>query len=606
MDKSKKIKLGSSSRHTLRSLFHNLGIYQKLLITFILLSMLPTLLLGLFYYSFSYSKIITQKTSQSHNALKSICESVTQSLYKETDIRLIRISLNEAVRNLMMSNIDNTNLRIYQDKLVAIKKLFFENTSRRYIDYICLLSKKQYPLTSSPSIDGSTEKIINDPDFQKFQSSSTNFWRGSIVKINGCAYKILARKIYSPTGNDVAGYVFMWINEKGIEEVLDRYSNEISGTLFILNPDGTVFSSNSAQLSSGKSIYDLYPDLELDEDQTPQRLKSISQEHLVCTYIDKYDHIYAINDISLDDLVNDTDKILAITVIIMLTLLLICFFAAALLSRYFTIPILKLAKIMTASDIGQVRTDFVPKYNDEVGYLARCFNEMAEKLNHQAVVIEQTQKKQREAELKAFESQIKPHFLYNTLSTVIWLIGANQPQSAIKVTSALSKLFRISISRGNNIIPIEKEVEHVRSYLEIQQVRYENEFICSFDIDDETLAHDTVKMVLQPLVENSIYHAMHYKENGHIIISCKNHGNFNIMSVMDNGGLMDSEKCGLINATLEKMQPSAHIELGVGIKNVHDRIRYTFGSESGLCYRIENEWTIAEIKIPAHRSDNKC
>ncbi len=592
-------------RHRIKSYFYSLSMEHKLLITFVLLSLVPTLLLGIFYYSFSYNNIISQKTSESYNVLKTVSASISESLYKETDYNLINISQNNVVRELMQVDMTSYDPLDYQKELVSIEKLFFDNTFRRYIDYACLLGINGFSMASSSVVEESADHIINHPDFQTFINSNLNYWRGPVTVVNGSIYKVLGRKIYSANGKSALGYVFMWINERGVREVFDTFRNDITGTILITNPDGSTFASNLSRVYLGKNINDFFPDLDLDSPGVPQRLLVNNKKVLACTYQDENGALYGVNIMQLDDIVEDTNKIITITIFLMLTLLLICIMAATLLSRYFTVPILKLAEIMTISDIGQVSTDFVPNYNDEIGYLARCFNQMAEKLNYQAMVIEQTQKKQRDAELKAFESQIKPHFLYNTLSTVIWLIGANQPQAAIKVTSALSKMFRISISRGNNIIPIEKEVEHVTSYLDIQKIRYENEFIYSFEVDERVLSYYTVKMILQPLVENSIYHGMRYRENGQIVISCKQQGELLIFQVRDNGGSMSEVTCSQINAKLEKQGPGP-TDMGVGINNVHDRIRFTYGNGYGLRYKIENGWTIAEITLPVRRSEEEC
>ncbi|MEA4849343.1 MAG: sensor histidine kinase, partial [Clostridiaceae bacterium] len=525
--------------------------------------------------------IVAQKTAESYNVLKNVSKSISETIYKEADYSSIRISQNGTLSKLMQINMDSYESRDYQKEIVIIQKLFFDNTFRRYIDYIGLMGENQFFMESSSVLENSMHEMINDPDFEKFRRSSINYWRGPIEKINGSVYKVFARKVYNSEGKKILGYVFIWINERGVREIFDSYRNEITGTLMVLNTDGNIFATTGTRETLGNNIHQLFPGFKLSSTDTPQRLVKNKKEYLICIYKDDFNSLYSVNFMPLDSIVESTNSILAVTAVMMVTLFLFCILAATFLSRYFTVPILKLAEIMTISDIGQVRTDFVPRYNDEVGYLARCFNQMAEKLNYQAVVIENTQRKQREAELKAFESQIKPHFLYNTLSTVIWLIGANQSQSAIKVTSALSRMFRISISRGSNIIPIEKEIEHVSCYLDIQKVRYENEFVCRFDIEEETLNFYIVKMVLQPLVENAIYHSMRYMENGEIVISCKQIDGFVVLQVRDNGGFMSEEKCALINAKLEN-RPFGVIDMGVGIKNVHDRIRFTYGAENGL------------------------
>lgn len=587
----------------LKSYFLNLGMRKKLLITFVMISLVPTLLLGSFYYIFSYNNLISQKIMESTNLLKNVSNSTSETVFKTTDYSLIQFSLNKTVRELMQADLGRMDDLEYQNETIALKKLFMDNTFRRHIDYIGIVGNNAFSMASSNEVERSMQEMVKQAEFAEFEQSILNYWRGPVVRLNGSNYKVIARKVHSYSENKVIGYTFMWINERGLHEIFDQYRNEITGTLLILNLDGTIFSSTNPRHSPGENIQKFYPGLDLNKPGISQRISSNGNKYILSSYMDDAEGLYSMNAMPLGIVIEGTSNIVLITIGMMLALLLFCFILATLLSRYFTVPILKLSDSMSSVEIGKVRTDFIPKYDDEIGYLARCFNQMAEKLNHQAEIIEQTQQKQREAEMKAFESQIKPHFLYNTLSTVIWLIQENQLQEAMKITSALSKMFRISISRGKNIIPIEKEIQHATNYLDIQKVRYGNEFSYQLDVDEEILDYYTVKMVLQPLVENSIYHGMRYRQNGLIVISCFEKEGYAIMQVKDNGERMTGETCRRINAKLQN-QPIQEIEMGIGIKNVHDRIRFTYGEPSGLGYRRVDGWTIAEIRIPIRRDEH--
>jgi two-component system sensor histidine kinase YesM len=588
---------------SLKSVFLNLSMRRKLLITFVMISLVPTLLLGSFYYVFSYNSLIDQKIMESNNLLKNISNSTVETLFKATDYSLIQFSLNKTVQELMQADLTDLDDLEYQNETIALKKLFMDNTFRKHIDYIGVVGKNAFSMASSAAVEQSMQEMVGQAEFAEFEQGISNYWRGPIVNLNGSNYKVIARKVYSDSAKGVIGYTFMWINERGLHEIFDHYRHEITGVLLILNPDGTIFSSTNPRHKSGENIQKFYTDLNLNKPGMSQRVLSNGNKYILTSYMDDAEGLYSMNVMPLGVVIEGTSHIVQITITMMLALLLFCFMLATLLARYFTVPILKLSDSMSSVEIGKVRTNFIPRYDDEIGYLARCFNQMAEKLNQQAEIIEQTQQKQREAEMKAFESQIKPHFLYNTLSTVIWLVQENQLQKAIKITSALSRMFRISISRGKNIIPIEKEIQHATNYLDIQKVRYGNEFDYQLDVSEEVLEYYTVKMVLQPLVENSIYHGMRYRQNGRIVISCFEMDGYVVMQVKDNGERMTEETCRNINAKLQNL-PIQKIEMGIGIKNVHDRIRYTYGEPSGLEYRRLDGWTIAEIRIPVRRNEN--
>ena len=588
-----------------KSLYLNLSMRKKLLYTFVMISLIPIVLLGSFYYTQSYNSLIVQKVMASSNLLRNVTRDTVETAFKVTDYSLIQLSDDETVQRLVQMDSRYKHDRDYQNDITTLKKLFMANTFRKHVDYIGVVGNNSFHMASSPEVEEHMMRMIYQEEFVIFKEGILNYWRGPINRINGNNYRIIARKVFGEDKNEVTGYLFMWINEGGLHQVYDRYRDEITGELLIVNLDGTIFSSTNPNHFPGRSINEFYAGLDLKQ-KDPQHLSVGGNKYIINSFRNDGEGVLCINAIPLSVVVQGTNKIVLVTAAITLALSLISFLLATYLSRYFTVPILKLSESMAAADIGKVSTDFIPEYDDEIGYLTHCFNRMAVKLNHQAKIIEHTQRKQREAEMKAFEGQIKPHFLYNTLSTVIWLIRANQHQDAIKITSALSKMFRISISRGKNIIPISKELQHASNYLDIQKVRYGNEFSYQFLSEEIILDRYTVKMILQPLIENSIYHGMRYREQGKIEINCFQKNKSIIMQVKDNGERMTEKQCLLINERLHNHQPDQRIEMGIGIKNVHDRIRYTYGDEYGLHYKRVDGWTIAEITIPIQEDESLC
>ena len=188
----------------------------------------------------------------------------------------------------------------------------------------------------------------------------------------------------------------------------------------------------------------------------------------------------------------------------------------------------------------------------------------------------------RKTELRALQAQINPHFLYNTLDSIAWMCEEGRTKDAVEMVNALARLFRISISKGHELIPIEKEVEHARSYLKIQNFRYKNQFTYSFEVEEECLPYYCNKITLQPIIENAIYHGLNRMiDEGQIIVRIFSEGDSVVFTVEDNGVGMSEEQC----RSILKSEPGDNT--GIGIKNVNDRIRIYFGEQYGL--RIESE-----------------
>ena len=191
----------------------------------------------------------------------------------------------------------------------------------------------------------------------------------------------------------------------------------------------------------------------------------------------------------------------------------------------------------------------------------------------------------RKTELMALQSQINPHFLYNTLDSIQWMCERGKTEDASKMVGALAKLFRISISRGHELITIRDEIKHVTNYLIIQSFRYKSQFTYSFDVDGKLEDYLCNKITLQPLVENAIYHGIdRLVDEGEIKITVKqaeDDENDILMIVADNGVGMTEEQCSKI---LSKERSDSS---GIGVKNVNDRLRIYFGEKYGLTVKSE-------------------
>ena len=266
---------------------------------------------------------------------------------------------------------------------------------------------------------------------------------------------------------------------------------------------------------------------------------------------------------------------------------------ALLLARYISNPISMLAKRMR-----EVKNGVVPKIEGsgfyyEVGELYENYNYMTERINDLIQDIQYGNEVLRQTEIKALQAQINPHFLYNTLDSINWMaLNHNAPDISVMVTM-LSRLFRLSLSKGSNVYTLRNEVEQVRYYMEIQKIRYKDRFEYYFDVEEDVLDYYVPKLILQPLVENSLVHGFEMMTSGGIIhISGHLKENVLYIDLTDNGkGIREEIAQGLITVDSS--------EGGYGVKNVNERIRYICGSEYGLRYICDGKpGTHVQVNLP--------
>lgn len=302
-----------------------------------------------------------------------------------------------------------------------------------------------------------------------------------------------------------------------------------------------------------------------------------------------------------DDIVKVKDDIFQFILILSVIAILIVVIISALISAKISKPIKTLEKSMIQLKEGDFDVSLNIKGEKEVVNLANTFNIMVIKIKNlmQQILVEQESK--RKSDLNALQSQINPHFLYNTLDSIVWMAENKKTLDVITMVTALAKLFRISISRGKNIISVKEEIEHAKNYLIIQNVRYKNKFTYEFEISEDTLKLKTLKLILQPLIENAIYHGIEYMvDEGEIQIKSSIKNNRLLLEIIDNGLGIASEKIENI-LTIEE-NPSKGS--GVGLKNVHERIQLCYGKEFGLDIHSElEEGTHIKIWLPIEEGE---
>jgi sensor histidine kinase YesM len=240
---------------------------------------------------------------------------------------------------------------------------------------------------------------------------------------------------------------------------------------------------------------------------------------------------------------------------------------------YLVKPLLEIAAVTKLVAGGNLSVRANSGYKDEIGELARGFNNMLDKINNLIAKVYQEEDKKREAELKALQAQINPHFLYNTLNTIRWMAVIQKADNISKMIVSLIKLLELSGKRVGKFISIEQELEHAQNYIYLQKIRYNDKFEVEYDIDENLLKYKIIKFVLQPIIENAIFHGIEPKDgSGTIKIIISKVEDMIRFQVVDNGVGMDEK------IDVDKNRSFS----GLGIENVNERLIRNFGEDSKL------------------------
>lgn len=267
------------------------------------------------------------------------------------------------------------------------------------------------------------------------------------------------------------------------------------------------------------------------------------------------------------------------------------------LAKRITRPIRVLEGAMKRSEIGEFQSAEIEVLeNNEIGRLGRTFNIMNKKIQQLIEEKVKDEKLKRQSELRALQAQINPHFLYNTLDSIIWMAESGKNKEVVKMTAELARFLRQNISNEREVVSIEQEMNYVKSYLRIQKMRYRDQLNYTIDISEEIKNYHIIKLVVQPLIENAIYHGIKYKnEEGHILIKGNEENGKVMIEVRDNGIGMDEET--LINIFRKKETNLKHN--GVGVYNVYSRLKLQYGIEGEMFYEsTPGKGTKVKILIP--------
>ncbi|MHB8963051.1 MAG: histidine kinase, partial [Saccharofermentanales bacterium] len=414
----------------------------------------------------------------------------------------------------------------------------------------------------------------------------------------------ICRSIESYDGSGELGVILIDSNLSMVRNYCNSSKLINDGFIFVVNGSGKVVYSPDGYNPFNMKETTFYTDLNSNvigrlEGSADGNFNAdiMEQSHqVVFKKMDRTDW-YVIAVSPTGSITSEANKVRDLIVLVGLLCLTLVIVLSILLSQRITKPIVQLKDSMDMADHGNLDIRVPVRTSDEVGQLSESFNHMLERIDGLMKQTISDQEEKRKLELKVLQHQINPHFLYNTLDSIIWMAELKD-DNVVPMTEALSNLFRLSLSRGQEMIPLRDELDHVRNYLFIQSMRYLNKFSYDFTVEEYLLKYMTLKIILQPLVENSIYHGIKNKEGKCAIhISAAEKDGKLVIAVEDDGIGMDEQTCrNILDENHEQMNSDTS---GIGVRNVHARIRLYFGSEYGLSFKSTlGEGTTVYVTLP--------
>ena len=387
------------------------------------------------------------------------------------------------------------------------------------------------------------------------------------------------------------------LNFNSIRELSEDANLAASGYIYFISNDGEIiYHPNQQEIDSGEFLEDL---------------EGVS-DHVYGTYISQFaghERLTVIQTVNqtrwrivgvamMDEIMDDLGSFQTALLFISAVMIIISIIATTIISKHITRPLRRLESEMRKVETGDFEVSLPQSHSIEVESLSSSFRIMVARIKVLMKRIKATEEIKRQRELDALQAKINPHFLYNTLDSVIWMAETGDNHGVVKMVSALARLFRISIAKGHDVITLSEELLHVQNYLDIQSMRYKDKFTYSITIPPELENAPTIKLIVQPIVENSIYHGIKYlQEEGRIEIKAEAVDDGIKIIISDNGVGMKSETAAaILNPEQENTVSSGN---GIGLRNIDERIKLSYGEKYGLSIWSEpDEGTTVTILIP--------
>ena len=557
-------------------------IQSSITAAFLFLVLFTVLIIAAISFSLTYEAVEKNSREYTRQLIEQVNRNIESYITNMENISIMTLYNNDVREYLTRDDLSSEEEQVYSEKI----KLLFDSilSTRKDISSIMIFGYNGRVVISNNRNINELNPYIN-PTRQTWYKKAKEAGGAAVISsphvqnvLQDNYYRwvvSLSRELINTDGNEKMGIFVVDLNFSIINDMCSKIKLGKRGYVFIVDREGNIVYHPQQQL-----FYSNVKNEMIDEVINSKENYFITNEgndSRIYNIMNSVNTGWKIVGVSyINELVTNKNEIERSHTLWGFICLTTAMIISIMLSRRISRPIKHLDSLMKEVQKGNFDIKVDIESSNEIGELSRTFHIMITKIKE---LMEQNMKEQelkRKSELKALQAQINPHFLYNTLDSIVWMAEAKNSEEVVLMTSALAKLFRLSISKGEEIIPVHNEIEHVRSYLIIQQMRYRDKLDFEIDTDPEIYHYKTLKIILQPLVENSIYHGIKNKGGiGIIKIKGKICNDKILLQVIDNGIGMGPEE---IKNIFEKSGKSPRGS-GVGVKNVNERIKLYFGKD---------------------------
>lgn len=581
----------------LKTYFFNKSIESKLIVYFFAIILILTITITV-WGNMSYKKSIN--SSQNDNTNQIIAQinnnidfyvNNTENIinYLSRDPRVLKFFEDNRLVNDDLESPVYNSIYNYTSSIPEIAGIMVVNQNGGYISDVMNKISRDSLLTEEWY-----KKSFDEPEKIYIKVKPVGRKIDNIFRYSADEVFSMAKAVKDPKTKQIIGVILIDVKLDVIRNIIENAKPGTAGFVYIMDSE-----DNIVYTPVNKVVYRINNDW-LKDINNKIIIKRIKGENYQLTKVDseytgwqtigvfpEKESLYVIKEIQIKSLLVG---VLGLAIAVILSVL---------FTRTIVDPMQKLKNLMKKAQEGDLTVYFDVKYTDEVGELGGSFNTMVKEIRKLMYLVKMEERKKRIAEMNVLQAQIKPHFMYNTLDTIRWMAEENNEKDIIEIIEAFTNLLRISLSKGKEIISVREEMNHILNYLTIQKIRYEDKMDYEIDFDENILDYNIVKLILQPLVENAIYHGIKEKRgNGKIIIQGKVEEKYLLFIVKDDGCGIEEDKLKEINENLRYHNVKDN-KIGYGIFNVNERIKIRYGDDYGLKFdSIRGKMTVVEVRHP--------
>lgn len=574
----------------------------KLIITYTLFTIIPMSLLGYIAYN-QYTKSIEEQVGEYiPKVLDQANERINDQLGELRQLPDLLYNSTQAIEVLRKDSFQN-NSSLLHDKFLMNTYLMntYINGGNSDILGVFILSKNRLFESSKIPYTGFEQKTIplgQEIDLQGkqeiiFPSQTTLRFK------NNPPYILLMRQITDTENRMNLGTIFIAVEITFIKNIVENLETVNKADMWLMDENGKIIYHTDPD-KIGRINTDLvkYPNI-----NGSFKTKTLKENKLISISRSEPNQWILAHSVLLKNLTGRTDMVRYATIIVFIVVVLLSLLFSVFLAWNVSRPIHRLSRLMKKVEKGNFDVDLPIESTDEVGILAKSFNSMVLEIKDLIKQNYQITLQQKEAELYALQSQINPHFMYNTLETIGMAVEEDEDETVVEMVSLLGRMLRYSISNKEKIVPIAQEVQHMRDYLTIQKIRFEDRIDFSIHEEIDIQNYLTPKFILQPIVENAIKHGLDHQEEFKVDILITDNGDSlgrheAIFKIRDNGPGIPEDILSQLNQYLQS-DPMGKRDSKFGLINVHGRLIMMFGEQYGLQIKSEvHKGTEVTVSIP--------